>query len=56
MLNSHDYLLLSGLKSELKLMGILENDFVSRPFRNITEQEKLGLPDILKELGLDSKH
>ena len=46
----------SGLKSALKLMGILENDFVSRPLRNITEQEKLGLPDILKELGLDSKY
>jgi 4-hydroxy-tetrahydrodipicolinate synthase len=47
---------LSGFKSALKLMGVLDDDIVSRPLRNMTEQEKAGLPDILKELGLDHKH
>ena len=43
---------LSGLKSALKMMGILETDTVTRPLRPLTEEEKLPLPDMLQELGL----
>ncbi len=44
----------SGMKSALKLMGILDRDTVSRPLRPMTEQEKEGIPAILQELGLSS--
>ena len=40
------------MKSALKIMGILDDDTVSRPFRAFTEEEKTGIPPILKELGL----
>ena len=46
--------ILSGMKSALKQMGVLDSDTVSRPLRAITEQEKEGIPDILKELGLSN--
>jgi 4-hydroxy-tetrahydrodipicolinate synthase len=46
--------ILSGMKSALKHMGVLDSDTVSRPLRAITEQEKEGIPDILKELGLSN--
>ena len=44
----------SGMKSALMLMGVLDNDTVSRPLRPMTEQEKEGIPGILQELGLAS--
>ncbi len=44
----------SGMKSALKLMGVLDNDTVSRPLRPMTEREKEGIPAILRELGLSS--
>ena len=44
----------SGMKSALKLMGVLDNDTVSRPLRPMTEQEKESIPGILQELGLPS--
>ena len=43
---------LSGLKSALKVMGVLEHDTVTRPFRPLTEEEKQPIPAILEELGL----
>ena len=42
----------SGLKSALKMMGILDDDTVSRPLRPLTEDEKQQIPPILEELGL----
>ena len=44
----------SGMKSALKLMGILDNDAVSQPLRALTHQEKQGIPAILGELGLST--
>ena len=43
---------LSGMKSALKIMGIIDNDTVSRPLRPYTEEEKARIPAILKEVGL----
>ena len=43
---------LSGMKSALKLMGIIDEDTVSRPLRPLTEEEKEQIPAILHELGL----
>ena len=45
---------LSGMKSALKLMGVLDSDTVSRPLRPLTEPEKEGIPAILQELGLSN--
>ena len=42
------------MKSALKLMGVLDSDTVSRPLRPLTEQEKEGIPSILKEMGLST--
>ncbi len=42
----------SGMKSALKIMGILDHDTVSRPMRSLTEEEKQQVPPILKKLGL----
>ncbi len=42
----------AGMKSALKMMGVLDSDTVSRPLRPLTEQEKQGIPAILEELGL----
>ena len=42
----------SGMKSALKIMGILEHDTVTRPLRSLTEEEKEPIPAILRELGL----
>ncbi len=42
----------SGMKSALKLMGVLDDDTVSRPLRALTDEEKKGIPPILQELGL----
>jgi len=41
-----------AMKSALKIMGVLENDTMSKPFRPLAEEEKEQLPAILKELGL----
>ena len=43
---------LSGLKSALKIMGVIDGDRVTRPMRNLTDDEKRNIPAILKELGL----
>ena len=42
----------SGLKSALKIIGVLEHDTVSAPLRPLTEEEKEPIPGILTELGL----
>ena len=44
--------LFSGMKSALKIMGVLDHDTVSRPLRPFTDEEKAQLPPLLKELGL----
>lgn len=44
----------SGMKSALKIMGILDHDTVSRPMRPLTDEEKQGIPPILEEVGLSS--
>lgn len=41
-----------GMKSALKIMGVIDDDRMSRPFRSFTDDEKAGIPPILKELGL----
>ena len=46
--------ILSGMKSALKLLGVLDSDTVSRPLRPLTEPEKQGIPAILQELGLSN--
>ena len=46
--------ILSGMKSALKLLGVLDSDTVSRPLRPLTEPEKEGIPAILQELGLSN--
>ena len=43
-----------GMKSALKIMGILDSDTMSRPMRQLTDDEKLEIPAILKELGLQN--
>ena len=42
----------SGLKSALKIMGVIEHDVVTRPLRPLTDEEKQPIPGILRELGL----
>ena len=46
----------SGMKSALKLMGVLDSDTVTRPMRSLTEEEKAGIPGILEALGLSNGH
>lgn len=41
-----------GMKAALKIMGVIDDDRLSRPFRSFTDGEKAGIPPILKELGL----
>ena len=41
-----------AMKASLKIMGILEHDTLSKPFRPLANEEKEQLPPILKELGL----
>ena len=43
---------LSGMKSALKLMGVIDQDNMSRPLRPLTDEEKQQIPAILDELGL----
>ena len=42
----------SGLKSSLKILGIIDHDTVSAPMRSLTEEEKAQIPAILREAGL----
>jgi 4-hydroxy-tetrahydrodipicolinate synthase len=42
----------SGVKSALKIMGIIDYDTVTSPMRSLTEEEKAYLPGILREVGL----
>ena len=44
----------SGMKSALKLMGVIESDTVTRPLRPLTANEKQGIPPILEELGMSA--
>ena len=41
-----------AMKASLKIMGVLEHDTLSKPFRPLADEEKKQLPPILKELGL----
>ena len=41
-----------GMKAALKQMGVIDHDTTSRPFRPLTDEEKLEIPPILEELGL----
>jgi 4-hydroxy-tetrahydrodipicolinate synthase len=43
---------LSGLKSALKLMGVLEHDTLTMPLRPLADEERQPIPAILKSLGL----
>ena len=43
---------LASMKAALKMMGIIEHDLMSRPLRRLTDEEKQGIPEILKELNL----
>jgi 4-hydroxy-tetrahydrodipicolinate synthase len=43
---------LAGMKAALKAMGIIDHDTVTRPLRPLSEEEKKGIPAILKEMGL----
>ena len=43
---------ISALKSALKAMGVIDHDYVTRPLRPLTEEEKEPIPAILQELGL----
>jgi 4-hydroxy-tetrahydrodipicolinate synthase len=45
---------LAGMKSALKIMGVLDSDTVSRPLRPLTEEEKQRIPGILDDLGLSN--
>ena len=42
----------SALKSALKVMGIIEHDTVSAPFRGLDQSERDRIPPLLEELGL----
>ena len=42
----------AGMKAALMLMGVLDDDTVSRPMRSLTAEEKQQIPAILKELDL----
>ena len=44
---------ISGIKSALKVMGIIKHDTVTRPFRPLTDEEKEPVPSLLRELGLN---
>ncbi len=39
---------LSGMKSVLKIMGVLDSDTVSRSMRPLTDEEKQGIPGTLE--------
>lgn len=41
-----------GMKSALKHLGVIDCDATTRPFRQLTDDEKAQIPPILEELGL----
>jgi 4-hydroxy-tetrahydrodipicolinate synthase len=43
---------LSGIKSALKELGVIENDNMSLPLKSLTEEEKTPIKKILKSAGL----
>ena len=45
---------ISGMKSALKIMGVIDHDTVTRPLRGLTQNEKKGIPAVLEELRLSS--
>lgn len=42
----------SGIKSALKIMGIIDHDTVTSPMRSLSDDEKEQIPGILREVGL----
>ncbi len=44
----------SGMKAALKIMGVIEHDVVTAPFRSLNESEKMAVPALVDELGLPS--
>ena len=44
----------SGMKSALKILGVIDHDSVTRPLRGLTQEEKKGIQAVLEELGLSS--
>ena len=44
--------LVSGLKSALKMMGIIDHDTVTKPLRPLSEEEKEKIPPLLHKSGL----
>ena len=43
---------LSGMKSAVKMLGVIDQDTVTRPLRPLSDEEKQQIPAVLKELGL----
>ena len=43
---------ISGLKSALKIMGIIDHDTVTQPFRPLSQEEKDQIPPLLHAAGL----
>ena len=43
---------LSGIKSGLKELGIIECDIMSSPLKSLTEEEKRPIKNILRSSGL----
>ena len=41
-----------GMKAALKHLGVIDCDVTTRPFRQLTDDEKAEIPPILEELGL----
>ena len=41
-----------GMKAALKHLGVIDHDLTTRPFRQLTDDEKAEIPPILEELGL----
>ena len=41
-----------GMKAALKHLGVIDCDATTRPFRQLTDDEKAEIPPILEELGL----
>ena len=44
---------ISGMKSALKIMGVIDNDTVTRPLRPLKHEEKKTIPELIEELGLE---
>lgn len=44
--------MISGLKSALKIMGIIDHDTVTQPLRTLSQEEKDQIPPLLQAAGL----